>query len=51
VLNNLQEKTMIDSTQTGLSNIKMRYSLLGQRNIEVTKTGSEFRVFVPLLDE
>ena len=51
VSNNLQEKTVIDSTQTGLSNIKMRYSLLGTKNIEITKTDDEFRVFVPLLDE
>lgn len=51
VQNNLQEKTIIDSTQTGLSNIKMRYSLLGSKNIKITKTGDEFCVFVPLLDE
>ena len=51
ITNNLQEKTIIDSTQTGLSNIKMRYSLLGSKNIEINKTGNDFRVFVPLLEE
>jgi hypothetical protein len=50
IVNNLQIKDAIDSTQTGLSNIKDRYSLLGLENIIIEKNENEFSVTIPLLE-
>ncbi len=51
VVNNLQLKEAIDSTQTGLSNIKDRYSLLGSENIIIEQNENEFSVTIPLLEK
>ena len=51
IKNNLNPKTVIESTNTGLSNIMNRYKLLGDFSIEVSKTDKEFMVKVPLIDE
>jgi hypothetical protein len=41
----------LESTHTGLSNLKSRYALLGNRTIEVHKNEKEFVVEVPLLEK
>ncbi len=51
VKNNMNLKSAVDSTKTGLSNIKNRYKLLGNNNIEIVKTDTEFMVKVPLLTD
>ncbi len=51
VKNNLNPKMAVESTNTGLSNIKNRYKLLGNYDIEVIKSDSEFVVKVPLIIE
>lgn len=51
VSNNLQVKNQLnESTGLGLDNIRNRYNLLCNRNIEVTNNGNSFTVSVPLLD-
>ncbi|MFY0600172.1 MAG: histidine kinase [Cyclobacteriaceae bacterium] len=51
VKNNLQVKKVIEkSTKTGLANIKKRYELLGQRQIEVITTAHNYMVAIPLID-
>lgn len=51
VKNNLNPKAVIESTKTGLTNIKNRYRLLGDYEIEVENNNSEFVVTIPLIDE
>ncbi len=51
VKNNLQKKETADvSTRTGLENIKKRYSILGDRKIDIITSASNFMVAVPLID-
>ncbi len=50
VKNNFKPKMAPESTHTGLSNLKSRYALLGNRIIEVYKNEKEFVVKVPLLE-
>jgi len=50
VKNNLNPKESIESTGTGLSNIKARYGLLGGDGIRIERTAREFIVTVPLLE-
>lgn len=50
VKNNCNPKMALESTHTGLSNLKSRYALLGNRTIEVYKNEKEFVVEVPLLE-
>lgn len=50
VKNNFNPKMALESTHTGLSNLKSRYALLGTRTIEVYKNEKEFVVKVPLLE-
>lgn len=50
VKNNLQKKdTLEKGTKTGLSNIKRRYELLGNRKIDIITTTLNFMVAVPLI--
>lgn len=50
VSNNLQVKNQLnESTGIGLENIRNRYRLLGNRNVEVTNNGNSFTVSVPLI--
>jgi LytS/YehU family sensor histidine kinase len=50
VKNNLNPKESIDSTNTGLSNIKARYNLLNSNGILIEKDQNEFKVTVPLFE-
>jgi len=51
VKNNLQPKGSLEkSTKTGLENIRKRYSILGNREIDVITSASNFMVAVPLID-
>ncbi len=50
VKNNLQPKKSLEgSTRTGLENIKKRYQLLGQSNIDIITTAKNFMVAIPLI--
>lgn len=50
VKNNLQKKlAVIPSEKVGLANIMAKYKLLGQPEVEVRQTGSEFIVTLPLI--
>ena len=50
VSNNLQPKqVMSKSMGVGLQNIRQRYALLTERNLEIRKDGDSFRVAVPVL--
>ncbi|HLP15402.1 MAG TPA: histidine kinase [Bacteroidota bacterium] len=51
VTNTLRLKEAIDSTKTGLTNIRDRYRLLAARDIIIQKTDAEFSVTVALLDD
>ena len=51
VKNNLNIKTGVESTNTGLANIKKRYDLLKLGEIQVIQTKDEFIVNIPLLNE
>ena len=51
VSNNLQRKNQInESTGIGLDNIRNRYKLLGNEQVEVTESGSNFTVSIPLIE-
>ena len=48
VSNNLQKKNQVnESTGIGLDNIRNRYKLLGNEQVEVTENGSNFTVSIP----
>ena len=50
VRNNLQKKQqLIESTGLGLDNIRNRYRLLGNRQVEVEEGPLNFTVFIPLI--
>ncbi|MEX0315027.1 MAG: 2TM domain-containing protein [Allomuricauda sp.] len=52
VRNNLQEKQVVKkSSGVGLQNIKQRYGILTDREVDITKTHSEFSVGLPMLTE
>ncbi|MDP5101043.1 MAG: histidine kinase [Nonlabens sp.] len=52
VENNLQAKNVVhNSSGVGLQNIAQRYALLSDRKMNIEKTGSHFKVSVPLLLE
>lgn len=49
--NNLQMKNQIsESTGIGLDNIRNRYKLLGDKEVKVTETGTNFKVSIPLIE-
>ena len=51
VKNNFRKKkSPTKSTQTGLANIKKRYSFLVDKEIEILNTKEEFIVMIPLID-
>lgn len=50
VENNIQLKREIESTQTGLRNIRQRYQLLTQNDITITNLDQRFKVCLPLID-
>jgi uncharacterized membrane protein len=51
VKNNLQKKENLEkSTQTGLDNIRKRYSILSDRQVDVIMSATNFMVAVPLID-
>jgi sensor histidine kinase YesM len=51
VSNNLQVKHQVnESTGIGLDNIRNRYKLLGDRQVEVTENESNFTVSIPLIE-
>ncbi len=50
VSNNLQKKNQLhESTGIGLDNIRNRYKLLSDKIVEVTESGNNFTVSIPLL--
>lgn len=50
VSNNLQEKQVVKkSSGVGLQNIKQRYEILTDREVNITKTASSFSVAIPML--
>ena len=50
VSNNLQEKQVVrKSSGVGLQNIQQRYGLLTDRNVEISKSQSEFKMKLPML--
>ena len=50
VKNNLQlKKTIEKSTKTGLANIKKRYQLLGNREVDIINTAKNYMVAIPLI--
>jgi sensor histidine kinase YesM len=51
VSNNIHHKEATHSTQTGLSNIRNRYALLGIEEVKIDENGERFSVIVPLLDD
>jgi two-component system LytT family sensor kinase len=51
VTNNLNPKQSIDSTKTGLSNIRARYAILNKNGMTIENDGHEFKVSVSLLEE
>jgi LytS/YehU family sensor histidine kinase len=52
IKNNLQPRLdKIESTKTGLQNIRRRYELLSNREIELKSTEEEFSVLLPLLEK
>ena len=52
VSNNLQRKNQVnESTGIGLDNIRNRYKLLGNEQVEVTESGSNFTVSIPLIED
>jgi sensor histidine kinase YesM len=51
VSNNLQKKNQVnESTGIGLTNIRNRYKLLGNGEVEVKESGSDFTVSIPLIE-
>ena len=51
VSNNLQKKNQVnESTGIGLDNIRNRYKLLGNGQVEVMENGSDFTVSIPLIE-
>jgi sensor histidine kinase YesM len=51
VSNNLQKKNQVnESTGIGLENIRNRYRLLGNDQVEVTENGGNFTVSIPLIE-
>lgn len=51
VSNNLQKKNQVnESTGIGLENIRNRYKLFGNGQVEVVDSGSSFTVSIPLLE-
>ncbi len=49
--NNLQMKKQIsESTGIGLDNIRNRYKLLGDKQVKVTETATNFTVSIPLIE-
>jgi hypothetical protein len=51
VSNNLQKKNQVsESTGIGLDNIRNRYKLLGNGQVEVTENGFNFTVSIPLIE-
>jgi sensor histidine kinase YesM len=49
--NNLQMKNQIsESTGIGLDNIRNRYKLLGDKQVKVTETATNFTVSIPLIE-
>jgi len=50
IQNNLQEKQVVKkSSGVGLQNIQQRYSILSDREVQITKTETDFSVVVPML--
>lgn len=50
VTNNLQEKQVVKkSSGVGLENIRQRYGLLTERQVQIGKGGGQFRVALPVL--
>lgn len=50
IQNNLQEKQVVKkSSGVGLRNIQQRYSILSDREVQITKTATDFSVAVPML--
>lgn len=50
VRNNLNPKLDVNSTNTGLSNVRERFKLLKQDGFDFKKTSTEFIVNIPLID-
>jgi LytS/YehU family sensor histidine kinase len=51
VSNNLQKKNQVnESTGIGLDNIRNRYKLLGNGQVEVTENEANFTVSIPLIE-
>lgn len=51
VNNNLQKKNQVnESTGIGLDNIRNRYKLLSDKQVEVTESGANFTVSIPLIE-
>lgn len=51
VNNNLQKKNQVnESTGIGLDNIRNRYKLLSDKQVEVTENGMNFTVSIPLIE-
>lgn len=51
VKNNLQPKSTTYSTNTGLKNLKKRYSILGDYDIEIIKDNEYFLVKIPIINK
>jgi sensor histidine kinase YesM len=51
VTNNLQKKNQVNEcTGIGLANIRNRYKLLSDKQVEVTENGGNFTVSIPLIE-
>lgn len=51
IKNNLQKINSVESTNTGLSNLKERYTLLNTNGFSYQETENYFEVNIPLIDE
>ncbi|APA63008.1 2TM domain-containing protein [Maribacter sp. 1_2014MBL_MicDiv] len=50
VINNLQEKQVVKkSSGVGLQNIRQRYAILTKKEMQIFKSGTEFKVRLPML--
>jgi len=51
VSNNLQKKNqVIESTGIGLDNLRNRYKLMSDKKVEVSESGENFTVSIPLIE-
>ena len=51
VINNLQKKSTVESTQLGLTNIVKRYQYLTDDKVSIEESDETFKVILPLIEK